>query len=58
MIRCTTKKTALDGKPVLLDFGLDVFANLDVELELKVLIKLSMKDYKRSLLLQLKQAIH
>ncbi|MBQ7206235.1 MAG: hypothetical protein IJS01_00400 [Lentisphaeria bacterium] len=34
MIRCTTKKTVLDGKTVLLDFGLDAFANLDVELEL------------------------
>ena len=34
MIHCTTKKTVLDGKPVLLDFGLDAYANLDVELEL------------------------
>ena len=34
MIHCTTKKTVLDGKTVLLDFGLDAFANLDIELEL------------------------
>ena len=30
MIHRTTKKTVLDGKTVLLDFGLDAFANLDV----------------------------
>ena len=33
MIHCTTKKTVLDGKPVLLDFGLDAFANLDIHNE-------------------------
>lgn len=34
MIHCTKKQIVLDGRPVLADFGLDAFANLDVELEL------------------------
>ena len=34
MIHCTKKQLVLNGGPVLADFELDVFANLDIELEL------------------------